>query len=100
MLSVAPCRVAMKRMMEGTHMPEALLHDGSTIEIEIHGAGPTLLLPVNSQPVTGEQAEQMRKYGADPSALEGSPATCPSPVSTIFQVPSHFSATSIVKKRL
>src|SRR5205809_3786721 len=54
-------------MMEGTHMPEATLHDGSTIEIEIHGAGPTLLLPVNPQPVTGSLAEQMRKYGTDPA---------------------------------
>ena len=45
----------MKRMMEGTHMPEATLHDGSTIEIEVHGAGPTLLLPVNPQPVTGRR---------------------------------------------
>jgi pimeloyl-ACP methyl ester carboxylesterase len=57
----------MKRMMEGTHMPQAILHDGSAIEIEVHGAGPTLLLPVNPQPVTGPQAEQMRKYGADPA---------------------------------
>lgn len=57
----------MKRMMEGTHMPEAILHDGSTIEIEVHGAGPTLLLPVNPQPVTGPQAEQMRQYGTDPA---------------------------------
>lgn len=48
-------------------MPQAILHDGSTIEIEVHGAGPTLLLPVNPQPVTGPQAEQMRKYGADPA---------------------------------
>src|SRR6266513_2304540 len=54
-------------MMEGTHMSEATLHDGSTIEIEIHGAGPTLLLPVNPQPVIGPQAEQMRQYGADPA---------------------------------
>jgi pimeloyl-ACP methyl ester carboxylesterase len=60
-------KVAMKRMMEGTHMPEATLHDGSTIEIEIHGAGPTLLLPVNPQPVTGPLAEQMRQYGTDPA---------------------------------
>src|SRR5207253_9759928 len=57
----------MKRMMEETHMPEATLHDGSTIEIEIHGSGPTLLLPVNPQPVEGPQAEQMRKYGTDPA---------------------------------
>src|SRR6266702_4452044 len=54
-------------MMEETHMPQATFHDGSTIEIEVHGAGPTLLLPVNPQPVTGPQAEQMRKYGADPA---------------------------------
>jgi pimeloyl-ACP methyl ester carboxylesterase len=57
----------MKRMMEETHMPEATLHDGSTIEIEVHGAGPTLLLPVNPLPVTGPLAEQMRQYGTDPA---------------------------------
>jgi pimeloyl-ACP methyl ester carboxylesterase len=51
----------------GTHMPEATLYDGSTIEIEVHGSGPTLLLPVNPQPVIGPQAEQMRKYGTDPA---------------------------------
>src|SRR3989442_6220053 len=56
-----------ERMMEGTHMPEAILHDGSTIEIEVAGSGPTLLLPVNPQPVTGPQAEQMHQYGADPA---------------------------------
>src|SRR5436305_13666409 len=54
-------------MMEETHMPEATLHDGSTIEIEVHGSGPTLLLPVNPQPVIGPQAEQMRKSGTDPA---------------------------------
>src|SRR5260370_31134833 len=54
-------------MLEGTSMPEATLHDGSTIEIEVHGAGPTLLLPVNPQPVIGPQAEQLRQYGADPA---------------------------------
>jgi hypothetical protein len=47
-------------------MPEARLHDGSTIEIEVSGAGPALLLPVNPQPVVGPRAEEMRKYGADP----------------------------------
>src|SRR5579863_6172961 len=56
-------------------MTDATLHDGSTIEIEIHGAGPTLLLPVNPQPVTGPQAETMRQWGADPalgrSLIEG-----------------------------
>jgi pimeloyl-ACP methyl ester carboxylesterase len=54
-------------MMEGIHMLEATLHDGSAIEIEVHGAGPTLLLPVNPHPVTGPQAEAMRQWGADPA---------------------------------
>ena len=48
-------------------MPEARLHDGSTIEIEIAGEGPTLLLPVNPRPIEGPQAEEMRKYGTDPA---------------------------------
>ena len=48
-------------------MPEATLHDGSTIEIEVYGAGPTLLLPINPHPVVGPQAEAMRQWGADPS---------------------------------
>ncbi len=48
-------------------MTEVRLHDGSTIDIEIHGDGPTLLLPVNPRPVEGLQAEQMRQYGADPA---------------------------------
>lgn len=50
-------------------MPEAILHDGSIIEIEVHGDGtkPTLLLPVNPQPLTGPQAEAMRQWGADPA---------------------------------
>lgn len=48
-------------------MTEARLHDGSTVEIEVHGEGPTLLLPVNPRPVEGQQAEEMRKYGADPA---------------------------------
>lgn len=57
----------MKEMMEETHMPVATFHDGSTIEIEVDGEGPTLLLPVNPQPVTGSQAETMRQWGADPA---------------------------------
>lgn len=48
-------------------MPNALLHDGSTIEVEVDGEGPTLLLPVNPHPVTGPQAEVMRQWGADPA---------------------------------
>jgi pimeloyl-ACP methyl ester carboxylesterase len=48
-------------------MTEARLHDGSIVEIEVHGEGPTLLLPENPRPVEGQQAEEMRKYGADPA---------------------------------
>lgn len=48
-------------------MAEARLHDGNTIEVEVHGSGPALLLPVDPTPVEGEQAEEMRKWGADPA---------------------------------
>ncbi|SEG98263.1 hypothetical protein SAMN05444920_111260 [Nonomuraea solani] len=48
-------------------MAEAALHDGSTIEVEVHGTGPALLLSVNPQPVEGERAEEIRKWGMDPA---------------------------------
>ncbi|MFI7439879.1 alpha/beta fold hydrolase [Nonomuraea indica] len=48
-------------------MPEAKLHDGATIELEVRGDGPVVLLPVNPTPVEGEQAERMRAWGADPA---------------------------------
>jgi pimeloyl-ACP methyl ester carboxylesterase len=52
-------------------MPEAKLqaslHDASTIAVEVHGRGPTVLLPVNPQPVEGPQAEELRRWGADPA---------------------------------
>ena len=52
-------------------MPEATLqarlHDDSTIAVEIQGHGPTVLLPVNPQPVEGPPAEEMRRWGADPA---------------------------------
>ena len=48
-------------------MPEARLHDASTIAVEVHGDGPTVLLPVNPRPVEGPQAEEMRRWGADPA---------------------------------
>jgi len=52
-------------------MPEetvqARLHDDSTIAVEVHGQGPTVLLPVNPQPVEGPQAEEMRRWGVDPA---------------------------------
>jgi pimeloyl-ACP methyl ester carboxylesterase len=52
-------------------MPEekvqARLHDGSAIDVEVHGEGPTVLLPVNPWPVEGPQAEELRRWGADPA---------------------------------
>jgi pimeloyl-ACP methyl ester carboxylesterase len=48
-------------------MPEARLHDGSAIEVQVHGQGPALLLPVNPRPVEGSQAEELRRWGNDPA---------------------------------
>jgi pimeloyl-ACP methyl ester carboxylesterase len=48
-------------------MPEATLHDGSTIEVQVHGKGPALLLPVNPRPVEGPQADELRRWGNDPA---------------------------------
>jgi pimeloyl-ACP methyl ester carboxylesterase len=48
-------------------MPTARLHDGSTIEVEVHGEGPALLLPVNPRPVEGPRAEELRRWGNDPA---------------------------------
>jgi len=46
---------------------QATLHDGNTIAIEVSGTGPNLLLPVNPHPAEGPQADEMRKWGADPA---------------------------------
>jgi len=46
---------------------QAILHDANAIAIEVSGAGANLLLPVNSHPVEGPQAEEIRKWGADPA---------------------------------
>ena len=35
--------------------------------MEVHGSGPTVLMPVNPVPVEGQQADEMRNWGADPS---------------------------------
>jgi pimeloyl-ACP methyl ester carboxylesterase len=47
-------------------VPKATVHDGSSIEIEVHGRGPSFLLPVNLRPVEGERADELRQWGADP----------------------------------
>jgi pimeloyl-ACP methyl ester carboxylesterase len=51
----------------GDAMPEARLHDQSSIDVEVHGQGPTVLLAVNPRPVEGPQAEELRRWGADPA---------------------------------
>ncbi|MEK8130751.1 alpha/beta hydrolase [Paenibacillus filicis] len=48
-------------------MMEVTLHDGHTIQVEVYGDGPSLLLPVNPHPIQGQQADEMRKWGADPA---------------------------------
>ncbi|WP_028608558.1 alpha/beta fold hydrolase [Paenibacillus harenae] len=48
-------------------MIEVCMHDGSTIEVEIEGKGPSLLLPVNPKPAEGPQADEMVKWGVDPA---------------------------------
>ena len=48
-------------------MPKARLHDGSAIEVQVHGQGPALLLPVNPRPVEGPWAEELRRWGNDPA---------------------------------
>uniref|UniRef100_UPI003555F096 alpha/beta fold hydrolase n=1 Tax=Streptomonospora nanhaiensis TaxID=1323731 RepID=UPI003555F096 len=62
--------------MKGRHaMPQARTHDGSTIDFEVHGEGPTLLLPLDPAPAEGARAEELRAWGADPalgrSLMEG-----------------------------
>jgi pimeloyl-ACP methyl ester carboxylesterase len=46
---------------------QARLHDGNTIDVEVHGHGPAVLLAVNPVPVEGPQAEEMRRWGVDPA---------------------------------
>src|SRR4029450_2888855 len=51
----------------GGPMPGARLHDGSAIEVQVHGEGPALLLPVNPRPGQGPQAGVLRRWGNDPA---------------------------------
>lgn len=43
------------------------LHDAGTIDVEVHGTGPALLLPVDPRPVEGARADDLRKWGVDPA---------------------------------
>jgi pimeloyl-ACP methyl ester carboxylesterase len=45
---------------------EAVLHDGTTIPITIHGRGRSLLLPVRVAAHPAAEADTMRQWGADP----------------------------------
>ena len=45
---------------------EAVLHDGSTIPVTVHGHGPALLLPVRLQPHPSAEAEIISKWGGEP----------------------------------
>lgn len=49
-------------------MTAAYLHDGTTIEVEVTGDGPAVLLPVRTALIEGEAAEQMRAWGVEPNA--------------------------------
>ncbi|MFF1635614.1 alpha/beta fold hydrolase [Leifsonia sp. NPDC058248] len=44
----------------------AVLNDGSSIPLDIAGAGPALLLPVNPAPADAATAETLRAWGMDP----------------------------------
>lgn len=43
------------------------MHDGNVIDVVIQGDGPTILIPVNPIPIDGAQAEEMKKWGVDPT---------------------------------
>lgn len=45
----------------------ATLHDGATIEVEVSGDGPAILLPVNPVSLTGKDAGAKEKWGVDPA---------------------------------
>ncbi|MFL6190854.1 MAG: alpha/beta fold hydrolase [Actinomycetes bacterium] len=57
----------MERIVMAEATLQARLLDDSTIAVEVHGRGPAVLLPVNPRPVEGPQAEEMRRWGADPA---------------------------------
>jgi pimeloyl-ACP methyl ester carboxylesterase len=56
-----------RKFNDTVEVMKARLHDDSTIEVEIHGQGPTLLMPVAPQPIEGPLADEIRRWGADPA---------------------------------
>ncbi len=45
----------------------ARLHDGSTIDLEVQGKGPALMIPVNPVTINVAQTDEMQKRGVEPS---------------------------------
>src|SRR3954465_912762 len=43
------------------------LHDGTAVDAEIRGTGPTVLLPVDPAPAEGPRADELRRWGNDPA---------------------------------
>jgi pimeloyl-ACP methyl ester carboxylesterase len=52
-------------------MATAHLHDGATLEVEVRGEGPALLLPVSTAIPDEAIAEQLRAWGGDPALGHG-----------------------------
>jgi pimeloyl-ACP methyl ester carboxylesterase len=48
-------------------MITARLHDNAALDVAVQGDGPAVLLPVSTTVIEGEEAEQMRAWGADPN---------------------------------
>jgi pimeloyl-ACP methyl ester carboxylesterase len=48
-------------------MPTARLHDDTTLDVTIRGAGPALLLPARTTVTAGPEADRIRAWGADPN---------------------------------
>ena len=48
-------------------MPTASLHDGAPIDVTVIGEGPTVLLPVRTTIMEGEEADRIRAWGHDPN---------------------------------
>ena len=42
------------------------LHDGAPIEVEMFGSGPVVMLLVDPRAITGERADELRRWGVDP----------------------------------
>jgi pimeloyl-ACP methyl ester carboxylesterase len=47
-------------------MPTAQLHDGATLEVEVHGEGPALLVPASTALPDEAAAAALRAWGGDP----------------------------------